>query len=64
MNTRSLTDGQNLARNSQCFHKKPKQVQEYYNWIRSGRYLKRENLLVYVVPGQTEFANLSGFLFS
>ena len=64
MNTRSLIDGQNLARNSQCFHKKPNRVQEYYNWIQSGRYLKRENLFLYVVPGLTEFANLSGFLFS
>ena len=35
-----------------------------YNWIRSGRYLKRENLFLDVVPEQREFANLSGFQFS
>ena len=45
-----LNCGQNLARNSRCFDKKPNQVQEYYNSIRSGRYLKRENLFLDVVP--------------
>ena len=56
MNTRSLIVGQNLAGNSQCFHKRPNQSTRM---IRSGRYLKRENLF----PGQREFSNLSGFQF-
>ena len=64
MNTRSLIVGQNLARNSQCCHKKPNQ--NYKNIITgygADDTSKGRNFLD-VVPGQREFANLSGFQFS